>query len=81
MTASKRKKSEKYEEKKTLTKTIDMKAENNTIVQSTHFFWNITIGSASRSDISIFLPYSITFGCLRDINQPTWLKKKPRFAL
>lgn len=47
----------------------------------THRFWNITIGSASKSAILIFLPYSMTFGCFRDINQPIWLKKKPRFAL
>lgn len=49
--------------------------------ETTYRFWNIIIGSASKSDISIFLPYSKTFGCLRDINHPTWLKKKPRFAL
>lgn len=48
---------------------------------STHSFWNIMYLSASKSDMSIFFPNSFTFGCFFDINQPTWLKKKPRFAL
>lgn len=38
-------------------------------------------GSASISDISIFWPYSNTFGCFLDISQPTCEKKKPRLAL
>lgn len=48
---------------------------------ATYSFWNMMYLSASRSDMSILFPYSFTFGCLRDINHPTWLKKNPRFAL
>lgn len=44
----------------------------------TYFFWNMIHLSASKSAMSIFLPYSMTFGCLRDISQPTWLKKNPK---
>lgn len=48
---------------------------------NTYFFWNATSGSASRSDMSTPFPFALTSGCLRTSSQPTWEKKKPRFAL
>lgn len=47
----------------------------------THFFWNMTRGSASKSDISISFPFWITMGCFLLISQPTCEKKKPLLAL
>lgn len=46
-----------------------------------YFFWNMTRSSASRSDMSMSLPFSITAGCFLLINQPMWEKKKPLCAL
>lgn len=35
-----------------------------------YFFWNITTGSASKSDISMSFPFSFTSGCFRINSQP-----------
>lgn len=45
--------------------------------KGTHFFWNRTIGSFSRSLMSSCAPFSLTAGCLRHKSQPTCEKKKP----
>lgn len=45
--------------------------------KSTHFFWNRTIGSFSKSVMSSWAPFSLTAGCLRHKSQPTCEKKKP----
>lgn len=50
------------------------------LLSDTHFFWNMSSGSVSRSDMSIPFPFSLTSGCLRTSSQPTWEKKKPRLA-
>lgn len=47
----------------------------------TYFFWNMTIGSFSKSDISTEAPFSKTSLCFRTMSQPMWEKKKPRLAL
>jgi len=48
---------------------------------TTYFFWNMAYGSISMSVMSIFLPFSMTSGCLRTINHPMCEKKNPRDAL
>lgn len=47
----------------------------------THFLWNRTTGSASRSVRSSFLPFSVTSRCLCMNSQPMCEKKQPRLAL
>lgn len=47
----------------------------------THFLWNWTIGSASRSVTLNFLSFSMTSGYLETSSHPLWEEQQPRWAL
>lgn len=51
------------------------------IYRVTYLLWNITIGSLSRSEMSIFFPFAITSGCFRIMSQPQCEKKNPLVEL
>lgn len=48
---------------------------------TTHFFWNMTNESASKSDKSMVFPFAITSGCFLLMSHPMCEKKNPLLAL